>query len=82
MSRVVQKVGPNEWAGLQVGDEVAMQDLVAAREAAVDGVMKLPVTRGGSRVVLEVPVKTETVTRPHQLSVANDALWTAFSSRP
>jgi predicted metalloprotease with PDZ domain len=82
MSRVVQKVGPNEWAGLQVGDEVAMQDLVAAREAAVDGVMKLPVTRGGSRVVLEVPVKTETVTRPHQLSVANDALWTAFSTRP
>jgi predicted metalloprotease with PDZ domain len=82
MSRVVQKVGPNEWAGLQVGDEVAMQDLVAAREAAVDGVMKLPVTRGGSRVVLEVPVKTETVSRPHQLSVANDALWTAFSTRP
>ena len=82
MTRMVKKVGPEEWAGLQVGDEVAMQDLVSARDAAVDGIMKLPVTRGGTRVVLEVPVKTETVARAHQLSVANDALWGAFTARP
>jgi len=82
MTRVVKKVGPEEWAGLQVGDEVAMQDLVSARDAAVDGIMKLPITRGGTRVVLEVPVKTETVARPHQLTVANDALWGAFTARP
>jgi len=82
MTRVVKKVGPEEWAGLQVGDEVAMQDLVAARDAASESIMKLPVTRGGTRVVLEVPVKTETVARAHQLSVANDALWGAFTARP
>jgi len=82
MTRVVKKVGPEEWAGLQVGDEVAMQDLVAARDAASESIMKLPVTRGGNRVVLEVPVKTETVARPHQLTVANDALWGAFTARP
>ncbi len=82
MSRVVQKVGPKEWAGLKVGDEVSMQDLVAAREAATGGVMKLSVTRGGNRVVLDVPVKTETVPRPHYLNVANDGLWTEFSARP
>ena len=82
MTRVVKKVGPEEWAGLQVGDEVAMQDLVSARDAAVDGIMKLPVTRGGTRVVLEVPVKTETVARAHQLRVANDELWQTFSIRP
>jgi predicted metalloprotease with PDZ domain len=82
MTRVVKKVGPEEWAGLQVGDEVAMQDLVSARDAAVDGIMKLPVTRGGTRVVLEVPVKTETVARAHQLRVANDELWGAFTARP
>ena len=82
MTRVVKKVGPEEWAGLQVGDEVAMQDLVAARDAASESIMKLPVTRGGTRVVLEVPVKTETVARAHKLSVANDALWGAFTARP
>ena len=82
MTRVVKKVGPEEWAGLQVGDEVAMQDLVAARDAASESIMKLPVTRGGTRVVLEVPVKTETVMRAHKLSVANDALWGAFTARP
>jgi hypothetical protein len=59
-----------------------MQDLVSARDAAVDGIMKLPVTRGGTRVVLEVPVKTETVARAHQLRVANDELWQTFSIRP
>ena len=82
MTRVVKKVGPEEWAGLQLGDEVAMQDLVAARDAASESIMKLPVTRGGTRVVLEVPVKTVTVARAHYLSVANEALWTAFSTRP
>ena len=82
MTRVVKKVGPEEWAGLQVGDEVAMQDLAAARDAASESIMKLPVTRGGTRVVLEVPVKTETVVRPHHLNVANDALWGAFTARP
>jgi predicted metalloprotease with PDZ domain len=82
MTRVVKKVGPEEWAGLQVGDEVAMQDLVAARDAASESIMKLPVTRGGTRVVLEVPVKTETVMRAHKLSVANDELWGAFTARP
>jgi predicted metalloprotease with PDZ domain len=82
MTRVVKKVGPEEWAGLQLGDEVSMQDLVAARNQATDGIMKLPVARGGTRVVLEVPVKTETVARPHQLRVANDALWGAFTARP
>ena len=82
MTRVVKKVGPEEWAGLQLGDEVAMQDLVAARDAASENIMKLPVTRGGTRVVLEVPVKTVTVARAHYLSVANEALWTAFSTRP
>ncbi|PHX83474.1 MAG: hypothetical protein CK537_05595, partial [Flavobacteriales bacterium] len=82
MTRVVKKVGPEEWAGLQLGDEVAMQDLVAARDAASESTMKLPVTRSRTRVVLEVPVKTETVARAHYLSVANEALWTAFSTRP
>ena len=82
MTRMVKKVGPEEWAGLQLGDEVAMQDLVAARDAASESIMKLPVTRGGTRVVLEVPVKTVTVARAHYLSVANEALWTAFSTRP
>ncbi|NQW40855.1 MAG: hypothetical protein HQ466_02685 [Cryomorphaceae bacterium] len=82
MTRVVKKVGPEEWAGLQVGDEVAMQDLVAARDAASESIMKLPVTRGGNRVVLEVPVKTETIARAHRLTVANDALWGAFTARP
>jgi len=82
MTRVVKKVGPNEWAGLKVGDEVSMTELVAARNEAVDGVMKLPVTRGSERVVLDVPVKTETVARPHHLKVANDALWKGFSTRP
>ena len=82
MTRVVKKVGPNEWAGLQVGDEVSMMDLVKARDEAKDGVMKLPVTRGGDVVTLEVPVKTETVKRLHDLKVANDALWQAFSTRP
>jgi len=82
MTRVVKKVGPNEWAGLKVGDEVSMTELVAARNEAVDGVMKLPVTRGNERVVLDVPVKTETVARPHHLKVANDALWKGFSTRP
>lgn len=82
MTRVVKKVGPEEWAGLQLGDEVAMQDLVAARDAASESTMKLPVTRSGTRVVLEVPVKTVTVARAHYLSVANEALWTAFSTRP
>ena len=82
MTRVVKKVGPEEWAGLQLGDEVSMQDLVAARNQATDGIMKLPVARGGTRVVLEVPVKTETVARPHQLRVANEALWGAFTARP
>jgi len=42
----------------------------------------LPVTRGSERVVLDVPVKTETVARPHHLKVANDALWKGFSTRP
>jgi hypothetical protein len=78
----VKKVGPNEWAGLQVGDEVSMMDLVTARDEAQNGVMKLPVTRGGATVVLDVPVKTETVTRPHDLKVAHDALWKGFSTRP
>ena len=73
---------PEEWAGLQLGDEVAMQDLVAARDAASESIMKLPVTRVGTRVVLEVPVKTETVARAHQLRVANEALWGAFTARP
>ncbi len=82
MTRLVKKVGPEEWAGLQVGDEVAIQDLVAARDAASESIMKLPITRGGNRVVLEVPVKTVTVARAHQLSVANDALWGAFTARP
>ena len=82
MTRIVQKVGPNEWAGLKAGDEVAMQDLVAARDAATDGVMKLPVTRGGTRVVLEVPVKTETVTRAHQLTVVDQLRWNSFTTRP
>ncbi len=82
MTRLVKKVGPEEWAGLQVGDEVAIQDLVAARDAASESIMKLPITRGGNRVVLEVPVKTITVARAHQLSVANDALWGAFTARP
>ena len=82
MNRVVKKVGPNEWAGLKAGDEVAMKDLVAARASAVDGVMKLPVTRGGTQVVLDVPVKTETVTRPHQLSVVDQLRWNAFTTRP
>ena len=82
MTRVVKKVGPNEWAGLQVGDEVSMMDLVTARDEAQNGVMKLPVTRGGATVVLDVPVKTETVTRPHDLKVAHDALWKGFSTRP
>ncbi len=82
MTCVVKKVGPNEWAGLKVGDEVSMTELVAARNEAVDGVMKLPVTRGSERVVLDVPVKTETVARPHHLKVANDALWKGFSTRP
>ncbi|MFM6998545.1 MAG: hypothetical protein ACKOX0_04885 [Bacteroidota bacterium] len=82
MSRIVKKVGPNEWAGLKVGDEVSMQDLVAARDAAVDGIMKLPVTRGGTRVVLDVPVKTETVSRPHHLKVVDELRWNAFTARP
>ena len=82
MTRMVKKVGPEEWAGLQLGDEVAMQDLVAARDAASESIMKLPVTRGGTRVVLEVPVKTETVARAHKLTVANDELWGAFTARP
>jgi predicted metalloprotease with PDZ domain len=82
MTRVVKKVGPSEWAGLRVGDEVSMMDLVKARDEAKDGVMKLPVTRGGATVVLDVPVKTETVARPHQLKVADDALWKGFSTRP
>jgi predicted metalloprotease with PDZ domain len=82
ITRVVKKVGPNEWAGLQVGDEVSMMDLVTARDEAQNGVMKLPVTRGGATVVLDVPVKTETVTRPHDLKVAHDALWKGFSTRP
>ena len=56
--------------------------LVAGRNEATDGIMKLPVTRGGTRVVLEVPVKTETVARAHQLRVANEALWGAFTARP
>ena len=82
MTRMVKKVGPEEWAGLQLGDEVAMQDLVAARDAASESIMKLPVTRGGTRVVLEVPVKTVSVARAHQLRVANEALWGAFTARP
>ncbi|MFM6959975.1 MAG: hypothetical protein ACKOW0_02985 [Schleiferiaceae bacterium] len=82
MNRVVKKVGPNEWAGLKAGDEVAMKDLVAARDSAVDGMMKLPVTRGGTQVVLDVPVKTETVTRPHQLTVVDQLRWNAFTTRP
>jgi hypothetical protein len=82
MTRIVQKVGPNEWAGLKSGDEVAMKDLVAARDSAVDGMMKLPVTRGGTQVVLDVPVKTETVTRPHQLTVVDQQRWNAFTTRP
>jgi len=82
MTRLVKKVGPEEWAGLQVGDEVAMQDLVAARDAASESTMKLPVTRGGTLVVLEIPVKTVNVDRRHQLSVMNDALWGAFTARP
>jgi len=82
MSRIVKKVGPNEWAGLKVGDEVSMQDLVAARDAAVDGIMKLPVSRGGTRVVLDVPVKTETVSRPHHLKVVDELRWNAFTARP
>jgi len=82
MSRIVKKIGPNEWAGLKVGDEVSMQDLVAARDAAVDGIMKLPVSRGGTRVVLDVPVKTETVSRPHHLKVVDELRWNAFTGRP
>ncbi|MFM8565575.1 MAG: hypothetical protein ACKOBQ_05445 [Bacteroidota bacterium] len=82
MSRIVKKVGPEEWAGLKVGDEVAMQDLAAARDAAVDGIMKLPVSRGGTRVVLDVPVKTETVSRPHHLKVVDELRWNAFTARP
>ncbi|MFZ9189518.1 MAG: hypothetical protein ACO204_00255 [Schleiferiaceae bacterium] len=69
MTRVVKKVGPSEWAGLRVGDEVSMMDLVKARDEAKDGVMKLP-------------VKTETATRLHDLKVADDALWKGFSTRP
>jgi hypothetical protein len=44
--------------------------------------MKLPVTRSGATVVLDLPVKTETVARPHDLKVAHDVLWQGFSTRP
>jgi len=33
-------------------------------------------------VVLDVPVKTETVSRPHHLKVVDELRWNAFTGRP